>query len=300
METYEQNMGYPPEPEQNSETAAPVNKGQRRDVGAAAAGTVVLGAAAYALSRMDDSDGNGDGDGSDESLSGLSNGDGSGLNDGSNGSSGASSLVQPVALTDANANANANSGKGGSDGNLNLEDMTFDEAFAAARQAQGPGHHFTWHGGMYNTFFQEELDKMSMSERLAFVDTLDLPDDSDDNGPAPARRTVSEGHHRAHPQHHSREESPALADNHPVEQPAPSVEPMTVVPIVAASATPEVVPLSADSHTDNADLLMAESTTEHSDGMIGPSIDSIDDHSHGSDEDHSDASGDDHDVHFTY
>ena len=190
-------MGYAPEPEPNSEPAAPVNTGQRRDVGAAAAGTVVLGAAAYALSRMDDSDGE-SGDGSDASLSGLNDGDGSGLNDGSNanGGSGASSLVQPVALTDANA------GKGGSDGNLNLDDMTFEEAFAAARQAQGPGHHFTWHGGMYNTFFQEELDKMSMSDRLAFVETLDLPDDSD-NAPAQPRRAAAEEHHRAQSPPHS-------------------------------------------------------------------------------------------------
>ena len=75
---------------------------------------------------------------------------------------------------------------------------------------------------------------------------------------------------------------------------------MTVVPIAAVSNTnPEVVPLSPDVNTDNADLLTAESSSERG-GMISPSIDSINDQNHGSDDGHSDAPGDDDDGHFAY
>ncbi|MBQ9184403.1 MAG: hypothetical protein IJ151_00845 [Bacteroidales bacterium] len=36
------------------------------------------------------------------------------------------------------------------------DDMSFGEAFAAAREEVGPGGVFTWHGQLYNTYTQEE------------------------------------------------------------------------------------------------------------------------------------------------
>ncbi|HLO91307.1 MAG TPA: hypothetical protein VK172_09095 [Lentimicrobium sp.] len=37
--------------------------------------------------------------------------------------------------------------------------MSFEEAFAAAREDTGPGGVFAWHGEYYNTFYAEELDE---------------------------------------------------------------------------------------------------------------------------------------------
>ena len=48
------------------------------------------------------------------------------------------------------------------------EDMSFGEAFAAARAEVGPGGAFVWHGNVYNTFTAEEWDSMSMEEREEF------------------------------------------------------------------------------------------------------------------------------------
>jgi len=38
------------------------------------------------------------------------------------------------------------------------DDMSFSEAFAAAREEVGPGGVFMWHGNAYNTFYAEEVD----------------------------------------------------------------------------------------------------------------------------------------------
>ena len=39
------------------------------------------------------------------------------------------------------------------------DEMSFGEAFAAARAAYGPGAVFEWKGNKYNTFYREELDE---------------------------------------------------------------------------------------------------------------------------------------------
>jgi len=38
------------------------------------------------------------------------------------------------------------------------DDMSFSDAFAAAREEVGPGGVFMWHGNAYNTFYAEEVD----------------------------------------------------------------------------------------------------------------------------------------------
>ena len=48
------------------------------------------------------------------------------------------------------------------------EDMSFSEAFAAARQEVGAGGVFEWHGGIYGTYYAEEWDNMSAQERNEF------------------------------------------------------------------------------------------------------------------------------------
>ena len=49
------------------------------------------------------------------------------------------------------------------------DDMSFSEAFAAARAEVGPGGVFVWHGGVYGTYYETEWNAMSPSERAEFA-----------------------------------------------------------------------------------------------------------------------------------
>lgn len=67
------------------------------------------------------------------------------------------------------------------------DDMSFNEAFAAARAEVGAGGAFEWHGKTYNTFYKEEWDELSSDERNEFykavdeafkdVDSVEIPQD---------------------------------------------------------------------------------------------------------------------------
>lgn len=50
------------------------------------------------------------------------------------------------------------------------DDMSFADAFAAARSEMGPGGVFTWHGNTYGTYLKSEWDTMNDSERNDFAD----------------------------------------------------------------------------------------------------------------------------------
>lgn len=54
------------------------------------------------------------------------------------------------------------------------EDMSFGEAFSAAREELGAGGVFAWHGQYYNTFYAEELD--DSNQPLVDYDTTDPHD----------------------------------------------------------------------------------------------------------------------------
>lgn len=49
------------------------------------------------------------------------------------------------------------------------DDMTFSQAFAAARAELGPGAAFTWHGQVYGTYYQDEWNAMTPAEQHAFT-----------------------------------------------------------------------------------------------------------------------------------
>ncbi len=49
------------------------------------------------------------------------------------------------------------------------DDMSFSEAFAAARAEVGPGGVFVWHGGVYGTYYETEWNSMSAAERNEFA-----------------------------------------------------------------------------------------------------------------------------------
>lgn len=48
------------------------------------------------------------------------------------------------------------------------DDMSFSEAFAAARQEVGPGGVFEWHGGVYGTYYANEWNDMTPEQRAEF------------------------------------------------------------------------------------------------------------------------------------
>ena len=49
------------------------------------------------------------------------------------------------------------------------DDMTFDDAFALARQELGPGGVFTWQGNTYNTYYKDEWDQMEGNDQDQFM-----------------------------------------------------------------------------------------------------------------------------------
>ena len=48
------------------------------------------------------------------------------------------------------------------------DDMSFNEAFAAARAEVGAGGVFEWHGNIYGTYYKDEWDSMTAEQRDAF------------------------------------------------------------------------------------------------------------------------------------
>lgn len=50
------------------------------------------------------------------------------------------------------------------------DNMSFEDAFASAREDVGPGGVFYWHGGIYGTYYKEEWDAMSAEEKSEFGD----------------------------------------------------------------------------------------------------------------------------------
>lgn len=69
------------------------------------------------------------------------------------------------------------------------DDMSFGEAFAAARAQVGPGGVFEWRGNVYNTYNADEWNAMSPEDRAEFADRLsetpieiEVEDNVTDNG----------------------------------------------------------------------------------------------------------------------
>lgn len=76
---------------------------------------------------------------------------------------------EQVVLTDSDADAVAMV----SDEVVN-DDMTFNEAFSAARTTFGPGAAFEWKGNVYATYTKEEWDGMSDEEKTDFLEDLNM------------------------------------------------------------------------------------------------------------------------------
>lgn len=175
MTTYDQYAYDEPTPSQqqaapieseNNQPGRALNASQKKAIAAALIGTAALGGAAYGLSLLEDGDGSGN----------LADGSGDG-----NGNGGDNASTSAVATAIPASFAGTGTGTGSDvaviDGEPRLattvtDDMTFDEAFAAARTEMGPGDYFEWHGNYYNTFYQQEWEGMTETEHQAFVASL--------------------------------------------------------------------------------------------------------------------------------
>ena len=85
---------------------------------------------------------------------------------------------QAVAATAQETEANEESGRaeptaGAAEASLPVaqlhNDLSFGEAFAAARAEVGPGGVFLWHGGIYNTYTAEEWNAMTVEQKNDFA-----------------------------------------------------------------------------------------------------------------------------------
>jgi hypothetical protein len=200
---------------------------QKRAVATAAGGTVVLGAAAYGLSLLDDTD----------SQPVDDNASAQAAADAADARARASALPLVTPVSDP-VNTSLD----------NLDSLTFDEAFAAARHQLGAGHHFTWHNGLYNTYYEPELDNLSRADRLAFMATLPnaggmkSPDKMTDSDDAPRMAAAHHGGHHTHRAVEAPQPHEAVAEQEQPAQKAATEPALTVVPMAATA--PTLVPLA--------------------------------------------------------
>lgn len=102
------------------------------------------------------------------------------------------------------------------------DDMSFGEAFAAARAEVGPGGVFHWHGGIYNTYSADEWNSMSVEQKHDFAQQVQpeiRPDEL--STPTDANSQVVVVHHVYH-----HEEAPVAPEVH---QAATTTEDVQVV-----------------------------------------------------------------------
>lgn len=84
------------------------------------------------------------------------------------------------------------------------DDMSFSEAFAAARQEVGPGGVFEWHGDVYGTYYANEWSDMTPEQRAEF-------------GSRVSYGASGSGNHET--AEHATEESHNVAEHHATEEP---------------------------------------------------------------------------------
>lgn len=90
------------------------------------------------------------------------------------------------------------------------DDMSFGEAFAAARAEVGSGGVFHWHGGIYNTYSADEWNNMSVEQKHDFAQQVQPEIRPDELSiPTDANPQVVVVHHVYH-----HEEAPAAPEVH--------------------------------------------------------------------------------------
>lgn len=78
------------------------------------------------------------------------------------------------------------------------DDMSFSEAFAAAREEVGPGGAFQWHGSVYGTYTAGEWNEMSVGERAEFNDNFSWNHVDATSGNVATVQPIEVHHHHHH------------------------------------------------------------------------------------------------------
>lgn len=87
------------------------------------------------------------------------------------------------------------------------DDMTFEDAFAAARDEVGAGGVFTWHDNVYGTFTTDEWEAMTPQEQMDYFAAISGQEVPQHEPVAAAQPAVQEVHHY----HHVVDDTPAQA-----------------------------------------------------------------------------------------
>lgn len=78
------------------------------------------------------------------------------------------------------------------------DDMSFNEAFAAAREEVGPGGVFEWHGGVYGTYYANEWNSMTPEQQAEFGNRVSYgTGETTTSHDTTAPTTTAEVHHTA-------------------------------------------------------------------------------------------------------
>lgn len=98
---------------------------------------------------------------------------------------------EPVDSTENETQEPVDNGYAQMASNVN-DEMSFSEAFAAARAEVGPGGVFEWHGGIYGTYYASEWNAMDNAARNEFYNTVPWHSVSHHHT---AHNTTTEEHH---------------------------------------------------------------------------------------------------------
>lgn len=99
------------------------------------------------------------------------------------------------------------------------QNLSFAEAFAAARNEVGPGGVFHWHGGIYNTYTAQEWSAMSDSEHQQFA--LQVQPEIQPGEERTGQQDVAQHTHRNDDNRHGNDDNRHGNDDKP-EKPTPS------------------------------------------------------------------------------
>ena len=134
------------------------------------------------------------------------------------------------------------------------DDMSFDEAFAAAHDEVGPGGVFEWHGNVYNTYTDEEWNALSPEEQDAYAQRVKpLTEGSDYSTTHNDEHQAST--HEVHHYHHYDHDDTA-------QETAPNNDPddVDVQPVATGGAGATAVAYNEGSSDDDPDVHFVTTT----------------------------------------
>lgn len=121
------------------------------------------------------------------------------------------------------------------------DDMTFSQAFAAARAEVGPGGAFEWHGNVYGTYTAEEWNNMSAEEREEYNNHFNWSNHHDSsNSEQQSSDSVAENQDAETADNQQEEHTEEHAENLPEEQTTDPAAEIEVIAVNPEDTTPEV------------------------------------------------------------